>query len=297
MPRNYGHAIIRLFTCLSCLLHHVQGVGAPYGAVDLFNYTFDKIVSAPGLTVLVKFDYAYPYGEKAAAFEELCRLASSVEGFLLATVPIKSFADRDNEDLRARFNVDPNDFPEYFLFNGSAEMKAKFEGFPDVDAKKPHNWRDAAGEWKPPLKKEITVDKLTRWLRIHGIHLSTTGTIGALDDVAWRFMNNGFEESDVVEMKQLVELQYHSDRRSTLYLNVMKKIKQIGVSYIETELARIKKIQDHVSEGKQAELADKVKVLKIFSEYPGRPAALAPAPKKKAHGHHGHAQAIASLFS
>jgi len=121
------------------------------GAVKLDNYTFDKLIATPGLTVMVKVDKSYAYGEKEDAFKALCKLAYPVKDLLIAEIPVQEYGDKENEDVATRLGVKTDEFPAYFLFKGSVESVVKFVGFPNPASSKPKNWDDEEdGEWEAP---------------------------------------------------------------------------------------------------------------------------------------------------
>lgn len=86
------------------------------GFVELDDLTFDKVVKKFS-AVLVKFDIVYPYGEKHETF---CKFAEQstvhIDDFLVATVGIKDYGDRENSKLAERFNVGI-EYPVIKLFN------------------------------------------------------------------------------------------------------------------------------------------------------------------------------------
>lgn len=257
-------------TCLVCVLAAlllVQASATAQGAIKLDNMTFDKVVSLPGHSLLVKFDKSYAYGEKEDAFKELCKLAYPVKDFLVAEVPVQEYGDKENDDLRERFEVKADDFPVYFFFKGSADAKTRFEGFPDPSAKKPSNWdADEDGPWEPPMKGEPTAENLAQWLRIQGIKMPSVGTIAELDEVVEQFMKGGASDSDLSKAEKLAAEDHKNDAKAPIYVRIMKKIKEKGTDYIATEKLRVQKLLGgKLTPEKKTEMSDKMKILNVFA--------------------------------
>lgn len=238
------------------------------GAIKLDNKTFDKLITIPGLTTLVKFDKDYAYGEKEDAFKEICKLAFPVKDFLIAEVPVQEYGDKENEDLADRYNFKSDDFPIFTIFKGSTDSPTKFEGFPNPTAVKPHDWDDDEdGEWEPSMITEITAENLVLWLRKEGIKMPSVGTIFELDEVAKRFLADGLKDSDLQAAKELAEGDHKNDKKAPIYIKIMEKVKAKGVGYVQSELTRVKKILDgKITEQKKTELEEKVKILNVFAE-------------------------------
>lgn len=65
---------------------------------------------------IVKFDVAYPYGEKQEEFGKVSQSAYNVNDLLIAEVGVKDYGDKDNMDLAEKYNVNKDDFPVVKLF-------------------------------------------------------------------------------------------------------------------------------------------------------------------------------------
>ena len=91
------------------------------GCVDLDELTFDKIVKRFS-AVLVKFDIAYPYGEKHEVFAKFSeQITPQIDDFLVAAVGIKDYGEKDNSKLADRYNVG-DQYPVLKLYkNGNPE--------------------------------------------------------------------------------------------------------------------------------------------------------------------------------
>lgn len=91
------------------------------GCLELDDLTFDKVISKFS-TVLVKFDIAYPYGDKHEAYAKLASEgANQHDDFAVAVVGIKDYGDKENTKLGERFEVGDK-YPVIKLFrNGNAD--------------------------------------------------------------------------------------------------------------------------------------------------------------------------------
>ena len=85
------------------------------GCTPLDTLTFDKMVDAFPAAI-VKFDVAYPYGDKHEEFAKVSKDGSAAEDLFVGEVGIKDYGDKDNEDLGERFGVKKDDYPVVFLF-------------------------------------------------------------------------------------------------------------------------------------------------------------------------------------
>jgi endoplasmic reticulum protein 29 len=242
-----------------------EGSATAMGAVKLDNYTFDKMITTPGLTWLVKVDKSYAYGDKEDAFKELCKLAFPVKDFLLGEIPVQEYGDKENSDLQEKFGVKTDDFPAYFLLKGSFESRVKFEGFADPRAQKPSTW-DEDGKWEAPMLADITTENLNLWLRRNGIKMPSIGTIQELDEIVKTFLKDGRKDSDLDAAKKLAEGEFKSDKKAPIYVKTMQKIKEKGDGYVTTESGRVTKLMSgKMAEEKMKQLGDKLKILNIFA--------------------------------
>jgi len=93
------------------------------GCTPLDVLTFDKLVNKfPA--ALIKFDVAFPYGDKQDHFAKVAESVADVPDLLAGEVGIKDYGDKDNEDLAKRFRVVKDDYPMVILFvNQHGERK------------------------------------------------------------------------------------------------------------------------------------------------------------------------------
>merc|ERR1712139_611638 len=210
------------------------------GALKLDNYTFDKVVGLKDTAVLAKFDQSYAYGEKEDEFKALCKSAYAVPNFFIGEVPVQEYSDKDNDDLRERYELKKDDFPVYFLFKG-LEDKTKYDG-------------------------EITADDLSAWLRRKGVKMPSIGTIAEMDELVKKFLKEGMKDAEIEAAQKLADGDYKSDKKAAIYVKVMKKVKEKGETYVKSESDRVQKImQGKLNADKKQELSDKLKVLGVFA--------------------------------
>jgi endoplasmic reticulum protein 29 len=244
-----------------------QASATAAGALKLDNYTFDKVVTLPGQTLLVKLDKSYAYGEKEDAFKELCKVAYPVKDFMIAEIPVQEYGDKENDDMRERFGANVDDFPVYYLFKGSADARTMFEGFANPNAKKPANWDDDEdGAWEAPMLGEPTLENLAIWLRMQGVKMPSIGTILELDEAAERFIKQGLKDSEIEAAQKIADEEYKTDAKAPMYIKIMKKIKEKGREYVEKESARVQKVlEGKITPEKRTEMSDKLKILGVFA--------------------------------
>lgn len=109
-------AFIVVFKCLN-----VEASASCIGCLELDELTFDKILKKFP-TVLVKFDIAYPYGDKHEAYAKLAAdISPENDEFIVAAVGIKDYGNKENSKLADRFSVGDK-YPVIKLFrNGNAD--------------------------------------------------------------------------------------------------------------------------------------------------------------------------------
>eukprot|EP00927_Polykrikos_kofoidii_P057816 TRINITY_DN5200_c0_g1_i1.p2 TRINITY_DN5200_c0_g1~~TRINITY_DN5200_c0_g1_i1.p2 ORF type:complete len:254 (+),score=61.73 TRINITY_DN5200_c0_g1_i1:69-830(+) len=211
-----------------------------HGVVKLDSLTFDKVMEIPGLTLLVKFDTSYPSGEKERAFKSIAASAYTVPDFIVASVPISDYGEKENDDLRHRFNLVKKDYPVHMLFNTANKEGLRYTG-------------------------DVETPKLTAWLIKQGVPIPAVGTIQELNDIAEQFIKSGFKGEFITTAKQLVEDKYSADNKATWYAKIMERIVAKGIGYIQPEMDRVQQLIDgKLSEGKKAEMRNKHLILDVF---------------------------------
>ncbi|XP_063628454.1 endoplasmic reticulum resident protein 29 [Cydia splendana] len=215
------------------------------GTVELNDYTFDKILKKFDAT-LVKFDVAFPYGDKHDAYTALAKDAKEEDDFLIAEVGVKDYGDRDNEALAKKYGATKDNFPVVKLF-----IKGKKEPI----------------TYNPD--KEITSDELRRFVREHtGVHLSLPGCVRSLDKLAVKFMKADNEDRKKIledgedTFKKLPSKQANSAK---IYKTILEKIIEKGDGFVKTEHERITKLLNgKLSEEKKKEMGQRINILQTF---------------------------------
>mmetsp|Transcript_40473 Transcript_40473/g.77726 ORF Transcript_40473/g.77726 Transcript_40473/m.77726 type:complete len:241 (+) Transcript_40473:52-774(+) len=230
--------ILILATCFGFFRH---AASTAQGALKLDNYTFDKMLSVPEHTLLVKFDQSYAYGEKEDEFKVLCKLAYSVPKFFIGEVPVQEYGDKENDDLKERFGIKKDDFPVYHLFNQANPTGLRYTG-------------------------ATKADDIGAWLRRNKVRMPTVGTIEEMDVLARKFLKDGFSDEILTAAKTLAEGQYSNDKKAPMYVKIMQRIKEKGEGYIASETERVNKILNgKVTPEKVTEMNDKLKILGVFA--------------------------------
>lgn len=116
---KFSPMFIGAIVVIQCL--SVAASASCIGCLELDELTFDKILKKFS-TVLVKFDIAYPYGDKHEAYAKLAAEIPPVNGdFVVTVVGIKDYGNKENSKLAERFGV-ADKYPVIKLFrNGNAD--------------------------------------------------------------------------------------------------------------------------------------------------------------------------------
>lgn len=212
---------------------------ATHGCLKLDALTMDKMLAIPGHSFFVKIDEPYSFGEKMEAFRSICQLAYSVPNFFVAEVPVQRFNEKDNDEVRIRFNLTLEDFPAFYLFQEGAEAMR----YPDA----------------------TQAPNMIRWLRSYNIMMPSIESIDELDAVVNTFLQQ--PEMRHVEIAKEIAKKYTTDAKAPMYAKIMEKILDKGLGYPVDEVARVMKIlEGKVHPEKRKELGEKLKVLKIFAK-------------------------------
>lgn len=195
------------------------------GAIALDILTFDKVIGKHK-AVMVKFDKQYAYGEKEDEFKKFAENTASQPDLLVAEVGVSEYGEKENDQLRERFNIKKEDFPVYKLFIQGQKEPIDFKG-------------------------EIKSEELTRFAKKEaGLWIGLPGCVEKFDKLAEELVktakNDPAKIDEVIEKAQK-ELATTTDERQKksgdLYVKIMKKIKEKGLDFIETEIKRVEKLQ------------------------------------------------------
>ncbi|KAL0818392.1 hypothetical protein ABMA28_008865 [Loxostege sticticalis] len=215
------------------------------GSVELDEYSFDKITGKFEAS-LIKFDVAFPYGDKHDAFVALAKDAKDVEDLLIGEVGVKDYGEKDNEELARKYGATKENFPIVKLF-----IKGRSEPIPFDDS------------------KGFTTDELRRFVRENtGIYLSLPGCIKELDKLAIKFMKTKGDDRKHI-LKETENLEKNLSKKEAasgkIYKTIMEKILEKGDSFVKSETERVKKLQSgKVSDEKKKELGRRLNILQAF---------------------------------
>merc|ERR1712179_12571 len=219
------------------------------GCTPLDSLAFDKVINAFPAS-LVKFDVAYPYGDDHDEFAKISKDAESVDGLFIGEVGIKDYGEKDNEDLAERFNVKKEDYPVAILFTKGEDGEVKHVKY--------------TGKFE--------VANLKAFVRKHsGIYMTLVGCIEAFDKLADKLLT-ATSTDEKQEVLKLAEISWDeaegpkNQKRAEIYVKIMRKIVEVGESFIQPEEARVKKLMaGKVSKAKKEELEERLNILHSFS--------------------------------
>lgn len=170
--------------------------GSCLGCVELDEITFDKLIKKFEYA-LIKFDIAFPYGDKHEAFSEFAKFVSpKVEDLLIGLVGVKDYGEKENSALAKRYNVDEKKFPVIMLFkNYSSE-----------------NWIQYSD------KEELDPNNLKKFVKKHSnLYIGFDGCIESLDILVDDFISKTKEEQNEVIKKVEVVSEKFDDNVSEYF--------------------------------------------------------------------------------
>lgn len=126
---------------------------------------------------MVKFDVAFPYGEKHEEFGKVGTTTKDSPDILVAEVGVKDFGQKDNAELAERFNVKKEDYPVVLLFIQGKTEPYKFVAEKDED---------------------FTADNIKRFIKHKsGVYLGLPGCVEKLDRLAEEFKTSNEKDRQV----------------------------------------------------------------------------------------------------
>ncbi|KAF2899663.1 hypothetical protein ILUMI_06523 [Ignelater luminosus] len=218
------------------------------GCVSLDEYNFEKVISR-FKAVLVKFDVAYPYGDKHETYTKLAEEIAQNKEILIAEVGIKDYGDKENEELGKKYGVkSKDDLPAVRLFLQGRNDPIQL-----------------------PKSSEWTVDNLRNLVRDNtDIYIGLPGCLEKYDKLAMEFVRASMKDKDkkVKDTEKLLSKETESDKPTAkTYVLFMKKILEQGVQFIKQEITRLGKIvkDGKVNDKKKEELSHRINILHSFS--------------------------------
>lgn len=200
---------------------------------------------------VVKFDVAFPYGEKHEEFGKVAESTHQVDDLLLAEVGIKDYGNKDNSELAKRFNVDKSDLPVVLLF-----IKGKNEPEKIVDGK----------------SIDFTENNIKRLIKLKtGIYIGLVGCIEQLDRYAQEFkLADDNEKKNILEKVKIFEttLTDKDQRTVKFYIKTMERIIERGDIFVQTEQTRLDSfLQTKLSNDKKQNIEERKNILLSFATH------------------------------
>ncbi|XP_058839095.1 protein windbeutel [Topomyia yanbarensis] len=231
---------------------HIVTSFASNGCVELNKSTFDKIVTRFKYT-LVKFDVAFPYGDKHEAFIKFAsEHAEENDDLLVALVSIKDYGDKENADLSQRFNI-PEKYPIIKLFNN--ETFDRFIDFPEENL--------------------VTVDNLRKFVSTHtDLYIGLPGCLKEIDKLAAQFSDPSNTKETLkqiitdMESRRSLYSAEKTQKSYTIYLTFMSKMAQSNKSVPEFVSAEKERMQNllkgKISDNKKSDLNLRLNIMESF---------------------------------
>jgi endoplasmic reticulum protein 29 len=198
--------------------------------------------------VFVKFDVAYPYGDKHDNFAKLAEAAKHLDDVLIAEVPVKDYGDKENEAFAVSYGIDTKNFPQARLFvNGDIKNPVAFTGnFDESD--------------------------LRQFLKSEGkVWIGLPDCIEAFDQLATEFLKTSGETERQKILARAAEAMAKEEKEANqksaeIYIKIMQKILAVGDEFVANEEKRIKKLltEGKVKEDKKSELKKRMNILLSF---------------------------------
>ncbi|XP_011297688.1 endoplasmic reticulum resident protein 29 [Fopius arisanus] len=217
------------------------------GCVPLDSYSFDKVISK-FRAAIVKFDVAFPYGEKHEAFANVAAEIRDTEDLILAEVGVKDYGNKDNSDLVKRFDIDRKDFPVIMLFSQGQSQPVRL-----MDGNEP----------------DFTVEHLKRLIRSKaGIYVGLPGCVEQLDRLAEDFRTaQEKERQEILKKAKVFQETVPEEHRSAaqVYVKMMEKILERGDVFVQSEQTRIEGLlKGKLSDEKKRTMEKKRNILLSF---------------------------------
>ena len=217
------------------------------GCTPLDLLSFDKLINKFDVS-LIKFDVAYPYGDKHDEFAKVAKDASEVADLFVGEVGVKDYAEKDNQELADRFEVGKDDYPAVFLFVKNKEGKPEHFKF--------------AGDFSAENLKSFLRQK-------SGIYLPLPGCIEEFDLLVDKLLKaNKDDQKKVLSEAESLWDKMHGPKmhkRSEIYVKIMRKIVDTDTTFVQKEEERLKKITaGKITPEKKEEMEERLNILKSF---------------------------------
>ncbi|XP_046739454.1 endoplasmic reticulum resident protein 29 [Diprion similis] len=219
------------------------------GCVPLDSHSFDKVI--PKFKVaLVKFDVAFPYGEKHEEFAKVAAATKDSADLLVAEVGIKDYGKKENSDLAQRYGITKDDFPAVRLF-----LQGKPEPIPFVQK----------------LDSDFTAENLKRFIRARtDVYLGLPGCVEQLDRLAEEFKNSQDKErQEILSKAKIFEETLPEEHRNAahVYVKTMERIMERGDVFVQLEQSRLEGLlKGKISKDKKRNMEERRNILQSFAQ-------------------------------
>lgn len=219
------------------------------GCVPLDSFSFDKVL--PKFKVaLVKFDVAFPYGEKHEEYGKVAAATKNSQDLLVAEVGIKDFGNKDNADLAKRYDIKKENYPTVLLFIQGKSEPIRFITKEDAD---------------------FTADNIKRFIRSKSnIYMGLPGCVEQLDRLADEFKSsNEKNRQEILSKARLFEETLPEEQRSAakVYVKMMERILERGDVFVQTEESRIDGLlKGKLTNEKKKLMEEKRNILQSFTQ-------------------------------
>ncbi|KAK2576279.1 hypothetical protein KPH14_005645 [Odynerus spinipes] len=218
------------------------------GCVPLDSYSFDKVISK-FKAAIVKFDVAFPYGDKHEQFGKIAATTKDSQDLLVAEVGVKDFGNKDNADLAKRYNIKKEDFPAVLLFLQGKTEPVRFIAEKDAD---------------------FTADNIKRFVKSKsGVYLGLPGCVEQLDRLAEEFKASvESNRQEILNKAKVFEETLPEAQRAAakVYVKTMERILERGDIFVQTEQTRLEGLlKGKLSDEKKRTMEERRNILQSFT--------------------------------
>lgn len=218
------------------------------GCVPLDSSSFDKVI-AKFKVAAVKFDVAFPYGEKHEEYGKVAEATKNSYDILIAEVGIKDFGNKDNTDLADRFNIKKEEYPAILLFIHGKKEPYKFVTETD---------------------DQFTSENIKRFIKSKsGIYIGLPGCIEKLDKLAEQFKSaKEKDRQEILSKAKIYEETLSEAQRAAakVYIKTMERIMDRGNVFVQTEQTRLDGLlKGKLSKEKKRSMEERKNILQSFS--------------------------------
>nr|ACO14729.1 Endoplasmic reticulum protein ERp29 precursor [Caligus clemensi] len=223
-----------------------QSHGANCNATsDISELTLNKFVHA-FKALVIKFDVAYPYGEKHDEFCRFAEEAAKVNNVFLGEVGMKDYGERENMGFATKYGIAGRD-PVIVVIYKSYEGDIVHEKFDEP--------------W--------TVENMRAFTYEHGrVFIPRPGCIHVFDILALKFMNLSDRETREVVLKEAKKETQSKSTSGKYYIKIMEKLLTEQDSFVQSEANRLNKIlgsNNKISAEKKKIIVQRLNILRSFN--------------------------------